>query len=282
MINGTKLLNVVGMSRGKRDGILKNEKGRVVVKVGAMHLKGVWITFSRAKDLATKFRIFDILYPLFVEDPSIFLSIPPPPPSSSSTTAPTNTNLPFMLPSKGYYKNDYQLQQWGKPPQQHYLPSINQEMTMRALSPTENHNHNNHHHHHDNHNPENGSMYLINHPHDYRLNRNQPPYHVHDNPSHFTPVYQRRSLMDGKEESEEQRQIGFPSSPPPEVKYYNNNNTFGKYKYLYIDHHINISTGPSSSSSSSQPEEQGKSSRKRASTIMNNNPKRIRSDKEFY
>ncbi|CAG8466741.1 23244_t:CDS:2 [Cetraspora pellucida] len=43
MINGTKLLNVVGMSRGKRDGILKNEKGRVVVKVGAMHLKGVCI-----------------------------------------------------------------------------------------------------------------------------------------------------------------------------------------------------------------------------------------------
>ncbi|KAI7903577.1 transcription regulator HTH, apses-type DNA-binding domain-containing protein, partial [Cokeromyces recurvatus] len=74
MINGTKLLNVVGMSRGKRDGILKNEKGRVVVKVGAMHLKGVWITFSRAKDLATKFKIVDILYPLFVEDPSVFLA----------------------------------------------------------------------------------------------------------------------------------------------------------------------------------------------------------------
>ena len=42
MVNGTKLLNVVGMSRGKRDGILKNEKDRVVIKVGAMHLKGVW------------------------------------------------------------------------------------------------------------------------------------------------------------------------------------------------------------------------------------------------
>lgn len=42
MINGTKLLNVTGMSRGKRDGILKNEKVRVVVKVGPMHLKGVW------------------------------------------------------------------------------------------------------------------------------------------------------------------------------------------------------------------------------------------------
>ncbi|KAI8341672.1 transcription regulator HTH, apses-type DNA-binding domain-containing protein, partial [Chlamydoabsidia padenii] len=73
MINGTKLLNVVGMSRGKRDGILKNEKGRVVVKVGAMHLKGVWITFERAKDLASKFKITEILYPLFTDDPSVFL-----------------------------------------------------------------------------------------------------------------------------------------------------------------------------------------------------------------
>jgi protein SOK2 len=42
MINGTKLLNAAGMSRGKRDGILKNERGRMVVKIGAMHLKGVW------------------------------------------------------------------------------------------------------------------------------------------------------------------------------------------------------------------------------------------------
>lgn len=45
MINGTKLLNVAGMSRGKRDGILKSEKARAVVKVGAMHLKGVWYSF---------------------------------------------------------------------------------------------------------------------------------------------------------------------------------------------------------------------------------------------
>ncbi|CAO0800702.1 unnamed protein product [Mucor circinelloides] len=73
MINGTKLLNVAGMSRGKRDGILKNEKGRVVVKVGAMHLKGVWITFARAKLLAAQYKIQEILYPLFVDDPSVFL-----------------------------------------------------------------------------------------------------------------------------------------------------------------------------------------------------------------
>ncbi|KAI8098525.1 uncharacterized protein BX664DRAFT_318939 [Halteromyces radiatus] len=73
MINGTKLLNVAGMSRGKRDGILKNEKGRVVVKVGAMHLKGVWITFDRAKILSAQFKIQDILYPLFVDNPQTFL-----------------------------------------------------------------------------------------------------------------------------------------------------------------------------------------------------------------
>ncbi|KAG1149927.1 hypothetical protein G6F37_000470 [Rhizopus arrhizus] len=72
MINGTKLLNVTGMSRGKRDGILKNEKGRVVVKVGAMHLKGVWVTFARAKALAIQYSIIDYLHPLFVDDPAMF------------------------------------------------------------------------------------------------------------------------------------------------------------------------------------------------------------------
>jgi protein SOK2 len=41
MINGTKLLNVAGMTRGRRDGILKSEKQKHVVKIGPMHLKGV-------------------------------------------------------------------------------------------------------------------------------------------------------------------------------------------------------------------------------------------------
>ncbi len=36
MINGTKLLNVAGMTRGRRDGILKSEKTRHVVKIGPM------------------------------------------------------------------------------------------------------------------------------------------------------------------------------------------------------------------------------------------------------
>lgn len=45
MINGTKLLNVAGMTRGRRDGILKSEKVRHVVKIGPMHLKGVWYVY---------------------------------------------------------------------------------------------------------------------------------------------------------------------------------------------------------------------------------------------
>lgn len=68
MINGTKLLNVIGMSRGKRDGILKTEKVRHVIKVGAMHLKGVWIPFERAHSFANKEGILDLLYPLFIKN----------------------------------------------------------------------------------------------------------------------------------------------------------------------------------------------------------------------
>ncbi|CAM1500723.1 Fc.00g098850.m01.CDS01 [Cosmosporella sp. VM-42] len=66
MINGTKLLNVAGMTRGRRDGILKSEKVRHVVKIGPMHLKGVWIPYDRALDFANKEKITELLYPLFV------------------------------------------------------------------------------------------------------------------------------------------------------------------------------------------------------------------------
>jgi hypothetical protein len=116
MVNGTKLLNVVGMSRGKRDGILKNEKGRVVVKVGAMHLKGVWIPFQRARDLATKFKIVDLLYPLFADDPSVFLC--------NNTLASNDTDKSKLMTSNTFQQHrpsmDYS---WNKPShylQQHY------------------------------------------------------------------------------------------------------------------------------------------------------------------
>lgn len=52
MINGTKLLNVAGMTRGRRDGILKSEKLRHVVKIGPMHLKGVWYVEVPSKTTA--------------------------------------------------------------------------------------------------------------------------------------------------------------------------------------------------------------------------------------
>lgn len=67
-INGTKLLNVIGMTRGKRDGILKTEKTKVVVKVGSMNLKGVWIPFERAYEFARNEGVDELLYPLFVKD----------------------------------------------------------------------------------------------------------------------------------------------------------------------------------------------------------------------
>lgn len=76
MINGTKLLNVAGMTRGRRDGILKSEKCRHVVKIGTMYLKGVWIPYERALEFATRERIVDQLYPLFVADIKSFLYHP--------------------------------------------------------------------------------------------------------------------------------------------------------------------------------------------------------------
>lgn len=42
MMNGTKLLNMANLSRGVRDGLLKKEKVRQVVKIGPLPLKGVW------------------------------------------------------------------------------------------------------------------------------------------------------------------------------------------------------------------------------------------------
>ena len=67
-VNGTKLLNVAGMSRGKRDGILKTERTKSVVRIGAMRLKGVWIPFERAAEIARNEGVDTLLYPLFVDN----------------------------------------------------------------------------------------------------------------------------------------------------------------------------------------------------------------------
>lgn len=73
MINGTKLLNIANMSRGKRDGILKNEKYKIINLNSEIYLKGIWIPFLRAKLLATQYNIEHLLYPLLEDDPSMFL-----------------------------------------------------------------------------------------------------------------------------------------------------------------------------------------------------------------
>lgn len=97
MINGTKLLNVAQMTRGRRDGILKLEKVRHVVKIGLMHLKGVWIPFERALSMAQREGIVDLLYPLFVRDikrviqTGVTPSSAAPTVKASSETPPTQT-----------------------------------------------------------------------------------------------------------------------------------------------------------------------------------------------
>ncbi|KAJ2537965.1 hypothetical protein EV175_006567, partial [Coemansia sp. RSA 1933] len=102
MINGTKLLNVVGMSRGKRDGILKNEKGRRVVKVGPMHLKGVWIPFDRARFLAEQFKVLDVLFPIFQPDPNSYLYGTIPVTSPTSAAGLPASSDPYSAAAAGY------------------------------------------------------------------------------------------------------------------------------------------------------------------------------------
>jgi hypothetical protein len=120
MINGTKLLNVVGMTRGRRDGILKAEKQKQVVKVGPMHLKGVWyisypsqksisksnranprIPYERALALANQEKITEKLYPLFVHNIGALLYHP------------SNAARPLPLPPTYQQRPDQQAQAVG-------------------------------------------------------------------------------------------------------------------------------------------------------------------------
>lgn len=113
MINGTKLLNVAQMTRGRRDGILKLEKMRHVVKIGSMHLKGVWIPFERALAMAQREGIVDLLYPLFVRDIKRVILTGVTPTAQAGLTASTatkstplvlNGSYPAALNSMAYYQ----------------------------------------------------------------------------------------------------------------------------------------------------------------------------------
>ncbi|AOA64471.1 Transcriptional activator [Komagataella phaffii CBS 7435] len=65
-VNATKLLNLTGMRRGRRDGILKLEKQRQVVKTGTIDLKGVWVPLKRAIKLAKAEQVFQKARLIFV------------------------------------------------------------------------------------------------------------------------------------------------------------------------------------------------------------------------
>ncbi|PGH33283.1 protein SOK2 [[Emmonsia] crescens] len=119
MINGTKLLNVAGMTRGRRDGILKSEKVRNVVKIGPMHLKGVWIPFERALEFANKEKITEDLYPLFVHDIGALLYHPTNP-SSSRSGALTGRNDQRRFEASQASRSS----QGGQPPPLHHHHSM--------------------------------------------------------------------------------------------------------------------------------------------------------------
>lgn len=106
MINGTKLLNVAQMTRGRRDSILKLEKVRHVVKIGSMHLKGVWIPFERALAMAQREGIVDLLYPLFVRDIKRVIQTGVTPASQGNTNSGTTSNAkntPLVANSSSTY-----------------------------------------------------------------------------------------------------------------------------------------------------------------------------------
>lgn len=121
MINGTKLLNVAGMTRGRRDGILKSEKVRHVVKIGPMHLKGVWIPFERALDFANKEKITELLYPLFVHNIGALLYHP------------TNQTRTSQVMAAAERRKQEQSQLRGPQPTPPGLPSIQQHHHAMAL-----------------------------------------------------------------------------------------------------------------------------------------------------
>jgi protein SOK2 len=136
MINGTKLLNVAGMTRGRRDGILKSEKVRHVVKIGPMHLKGVWIPYERALDFANKEKITELLYPLFVHNIGALLYHPTNQNRTSQVMAAAERRKqeqqsqsirtsPGGLPSIAHPQSQPPLSLGGMPPHQPSLPSNN-------------------------------------------------------------------------------------------------------------------------------------------------------------
>ncbi|GMF07707.1 unnamed protein product [Ambrosiozyma monospora] len=67
-INATKLLNSTHMTRGKRDGILKSELNKKIVRKGPMKFMGIWLPLQKAEIIAKREGIRELLFPLFERD----------------------------------------------------------------------------------------------------------------------------------------------------------------------------------------------------------------------
>ncbi|KAG4087467.1 hypothetical protein H8356DRAFT_1316077 [Neocallimastix lanati (nom. inval.)] len=99
-VNGTKLLNIGGLTRGRRDGILKNEKERNVIKHGPLNLKGVWIPLSRARLITEKHNINPEVNIILEDDPSKYLD-------KESQMELKGKYEPYMRIKDRYADNDY-------------------------------------------------------------------------------------------------------------------------------------------------------------------------------
>ncbi|GMF06246.1 unnamed protein product [Ambrosiozyma monospora] len=67
-VNSTKLLNSTLMTRGRRDGILKGEMTKMIVRSGPMKFIGIWIPLENAIQMARREGVEETLYPLFERD----------------------------------------------------------------------------------------------------------------------------------------------------------------------------------------------------------------------
>ncbi|GAA5953615.1 hypothetical protein JCM3765_006918 [Sporobolomyces pararoseus] len=75
-INCTKLLNAAGLTRGRKDTILKSEEHRQVFRRGASNLKGVWLPYEAALRLAGQYGLLNQLYSLFAPNILTWLFTP--------------------------------------------------------------------------------------------------------------------------------------------------------------------------------------------------------------
>lgn len=125
MINGTKLLNSAIITRGRRDGILKGERVRHVVKVGGVEFKGVWIPFERALEMTQREQVLEDLFPLFISNVESILY------------SPSNLNRLQQMLYKGAYRNPRFLEWMDGIPLPKDKTSINSRSTIVSnINPT--------------------------------------------------------------------------------------------------------------------------------------------------